>query len=75
MAKPKDETAPVAQGPVVAAVAQVIYRDTLYTSRTLILPTDGRSLPVLKARVAVLATDAEALAYLDGSAEFELLGE
>lgn len=75
MTKPKDETVILEQSPVADAALLVTYRDTLFTSRTLILPKDGRALPVLKGRVAVPATDAEALAYLDASAEHELFKE
>lgn len=74
MAKTKDETGTTEQGAAPAAVASVAYRDTLFTSRTLILK-DDRTLPVVAARVEVLATDAEALAFLDASAEHELLKE
>lgn len=51
------------------------FRDKLYTSRTLILPDSGRALVVLKQRVSVPATDAEALDYLKSNEEFELLQE
>lgn len=70
MAK-KDDAVSTEQTPVTV----VTYRDKVFTSRTLILPKDGRPLPVLKGRVEVPATDAEALAYLDASAEHELLKE
>ncbi|KAB0494323.1 hypothetical protein EIY72_15405 [Pseudomonas vancouverensis] len=61
-------------GAAPAAVASVAYRDKLFTSRTLILK-DDRTLPVVAARVEVLATDTEALAFLDASAEHELIKE
>jgi hypothetical protein len=51
------------------------FRDKLYTSRTLILPDSGRALVVLKQRVSVPGTDAEALDYLKSNEEFELLQE
>ena len=70
MAK-KEEAVSTEQTPVTV----VTYRDKVFTSRTLILPTDGRPLPVLKGRVEVPSTDTEALAYLDASAEHELLKE
>lgn len=70
MAK-KDDAVSTEQTPVTV----VTYRDKVFTSRTLILPKDGRPIPVLKGCVEVPATDAEALAYLDASAEHELLKE
>ena len=45
--------------------AQVTYRDTVNTSRVLILP-DGRQLAVTRGQVAASADDAEALKYLAG---------
>lgn len=73
MNKPKDEETP-RQNPVPFNGVKV-YRDKLYTSRTLILPKTGRALPVLKGQLSVPASDAEAVAYLDASAEHELLKE
>ncbi|GAB7529397.1 hypothetical protein PS3A_18060 [Pseudomonas sp. 3A(2025)] len=60
----------------IPAVAQavVIYRDTLYTSRSLFLP-DERELAVLRGHVTVLADDVEAQTYLAGHPEFQLLAE
>ena len=51
-----------------------IFRDTLYTSRTLILP-DDRTLAVVKGAVSVNTSDDLALNYLKTHAEFELLKE
>lgn len=59
--------------PVAGVEPGATFRDKLYTSRTLILPDSGRALAVLKAQVSV--EDAEALAYLKASEEFELLQE
>ncbi|WP_462402176.1 hypothetical protein [Pseudomonas sp. Marseille-QA0332] len=42
----------------------VTFRDTVYTSRVLILPESLRELPVRAQRVSVPADDAEALAFL-----------
>ncbi|AZC49694.1 hypothetical protein C4K35_2101 [Pseudomonas chlororaphis subsp. piscium] len=50
------------------------FLDTVYTSRTLILP-DQRELLVFKATVTVSASDAVALKYLKENAEFEQLKE
>lgn len=61
--------------PVAGAEPCATFRDKLYTSRTLILPGSGRALAVLKAQVSVPVEDAEALAYLKASEEFELLKE
>ena len=61
---------------VVKSIGQVrVFRDKLYTSRTLILPDSGRPLDVLKARVSVPDTDAEALDFLKANEEFEPLQE
>jgi len=52
----------------------VTFRDTLYTSRTIILP-DGRTLAVAKAVVSVDSADDVALKCLKAHAEFEPLKE
>ncbi|WP_405125759.1 hypothetical protein ACI51W_27010 [Pseudomonas marginalis] len=67
--------AKTSETPVADAGPGSTFRDTLYTSRTLILPDSGRALVVLKQRVSVPATDAEALNYLKSNEEFELLQE
>lgn len=56
--KPAEQTGgePAAPGPAV-------FRDTLYTSRVLILP-DGRQLTVTQGRVSAVAGDSAALEYL-----------
>lgn len=46
-----------------AGAGAVVFRDSLYTSRNLILP-DGRQLLVLQGRVSVKAGDRVALDYL-----------
>ncbi|SED05167.1 hypothetical protein SAMN05216178_6005 [Pseudomonas saponiphila] len=46
-----------------AGTGAVVFRDSLYTSRHLILP-DGRQLPVLQGQVSVKAGDRVALDYL-----------
>ena len=51
------------------------FRDKIYTSRTLIIPPSNRTLSVAKAQVEVAPADAEALAFLKASAEFEPLKE
>lgn len=55
------------------AAAQV-YRDTVYTSRVLILP-DGRTLAVTGARVIAEAGDAVAQAYLGKHPDLKLQPE
>lgn len=67
--------AKTSETPVAGAGSGSTFRDKLYTSRTLILPDSGRALVVLKQRVSVAATDAEALDYLKSNEEFELLQE
>ncbi len=54
--------------------ATVKYADTLYTSRSLFLQ-DGRELKVQGGQVQVLADDAEALTYLAGNVDLQLLAE
>lgn len=44
--------------------AQVTFRDTVFTSRVLILPDSMRELPVRAHLVSVAEDDAEALAFL-----------
>lgn len=77
MAKPQDDTPaqdPVAVTPPVSITSAVKFRDTLYTSRTVILP-DGRTLPVAKSLVTVEAGDDVALKYLKAHPEYEQLKE
>lgn len=47
------------------------FSDQVYTSRTLIIPASGRTLPVAKGLVEVLSTDTEAVAFLKAHAEFK----
>lgn len=49
--------------------------DQVYTSRTLIIPASGRTLPVAKGLAEVLPTDTEAVAFLKAHAEFKPLKE
>jgi hypothetical protein len=66
---------PIAQGfPDTAPTRTTTFSDTLYTSRTLILP-DDRTLAVVKGAVSVNTSDDLALNYLKTHAEFELLKE
>lgn len=78
MAKPQEDPAlqePIAApGPAAPPAATVIFRDTVYTSRTLILP-DDRTLAVVKGVISVETTDDVALKYLKAHAEFEQLKE
>ncbi|WP_095083739.1 hypothetical protein [Pseudomonas sp. Irchel s3h17] len=46
------------------------FRDTLYTSRVLILPEGGRTLRVAKGQVSVASDDTVALEYLRGRKDF-----
>jgi hypothetical protein len=52
----------------------VTFRDTLYTSRTVVLP-DGRTLAVAKNKVTVDSADDVALKTLKAHGEFEQLKE
>jgi hypothetical protein len=49
------------------------FRDTVFTSRTLIIPGTVRTLPVAKACVEVSASDEQAVRYLKAHDEFEPL--
>lgn len=60
--------------PATLPVSSVSFRDTLYTSRTLILPGQ-RQLVVAKGRAIVTADDLAALDYLKAHPEFEPLAE
>lgn len=64
----------VAAAAVVAPVAPQgpLYADSVFTSRTLVLPS-GRTLAVARGQVA--ADDAEALAYLKAHPDFEPVKE
>ncbi|OOQ44267.1 hypothetical protein AO361_14165 [Pseudomonas fluorescens] len=53
-----------------ASVTLSIFRDTLYTSRVLILLDAGRTLKVEKGQVAVASDDTVALDYLHGRKDF-----
>ena len=53
-----------------APAALSIFRDTLYTSRVLILLEAGRTLKVKKGQVAVASDDTVALDYLHGRKDF-----
>jgi hypothetical protein len=76
MAKHQDELAAAESVPISAVQmnSTVIFRDTLYTSRTVILP-DGRTLAVAKAQVSVDGTDDVALKCLKAHTDFEQLME
>lgn len=77
MAKSQDDTSlqdPSAVTPLVLTASSVSFRDTLYTSRTVILP-DGRTLPVAKSLVSVETDDDVALKCLKAHPEFEQLKE
>lgn len=78
MAKPQEDPAlqeAIADpSPATQLTATVIFRDTVFTSRTLILP-DDRTLAVAKGVVSANATDDVAVKYLKAHAEFEPLKE
>lgn len=66
---------PVAQGFPGHAPARIVkFRDTLYTSRTVVLP-DGRTLAVARGEVTVDIADDVALKCLKAHPEFEQLKE
>ena len=62
-AVPADTDAP-------APVTLSLFRDTLYTSRVLILLEAERTLKVEKAQVAVASDDTVAIEYLHGRKDF-----
>ncbi|WP_256587216.1 hypothetical protein [Pseudomonas sp. FW300-N1A1] len=68
--KTKDALTTVDETPPAVPETPCVFRDTLYTSRVLILPEGGRTLRVAKAQVAVASTDTVALEYLRGRKDF-----
>jgi hypothetical protein len=50
------------------------FRDKVFTSRTLIIPGSGRTLPVAKGCIEVSVSDGQAVSYLKAHQEFEPLG-
>lgn len=78
MAKPDESSAVVERLPAPAGVSTPgstgLFRDTLYTSRVLILP-DGRQLAVARGRVSVPPDDTVALEYLGKHPDLKPLQE
>lgn len=77
MAKPQDDTTTQDTAAViqpVSAASSLTFRDSLYTSRMVILP-DGRTLTVAKSLVSLEAGDDVALKCLKAHPEFEQLKE
>ena len=76
MAKHQDESTASESTPIspVLMPMSVTFRDTLYTSRTVVLP-DGRTLAVAKNKLTVDSADDVALKTLKAHAEFEQLKE
>jgi hypothetical protein len=56
-----------------AADLTMKFRDRVYTSRTLVLPESGRTLPVARGCVEVSVSDEPAVSYLKAHQEFEPL--
>ncbi|MFJ7286367.1 hypothetical protein [Pseudomonas sp. NPDC099000] len=71
MAKTTEKPA-VDQSP--AADLLLKFRDTVFTSRTLIIPGAGRTLAVAKGCVEVSVSDEQAVSYLKAHEEFEPMG-
>lgn len=64
----------VTEKPALAAPdLRLAFRDTVFTSRTLIIPDSDRTLAVAKGRIEVSASDEQALSYLKTHQEFEPL--
>lgn len=55
-----------------AADLLLTFRDTVYTSRTLVIPGTDRTLAVAKGVVAVSVSDEQAVSYLKANEEFAL---
>lgn len=55
-----------------SALAKIFFRDTVFTSRTVVLP-GGNTVAVAQGIVSVDPADAQALDYLKAHAEFEAL--
>lgn len=64
--------APRVPAPEPAALARTFFRDTVFTSRTVVLP-GGTTVAVAQGIVSVDPADVEALDYLKAHAEFEAL--
>ena len=62
------EVSAASEAPAPATLS--LFRDTLYTSRVLILLEAGRTLKVKKGQVAVASDDTVALDYLHGRKDF-----
>ncbi len=62
------EASAASEAPAPATLS--LFRDTLYTSRVLILLEAGRTLKVEKGQVAVASDDTVALEYLQGRKDF-----
>jgi hypothetical protein len=66
---------PAAEVPAIAEPVpdrQLTFSDQVYTSRTLIIPANGRTLSVAKGVVQVLASDTQAVSFLRANPEFQL---
>ena len=76
MAKPQDDSTTQDSAAIqpISAASLLTFRDTLYTSRTVILP-DGRTLPVAKSLVSAEVGDDVALKYLKAHPEYVQLKE
>ncbi|APC14932.1 hypothetical protein BLL42_04075 [Pseudomonas frederiksbergensis] len=79
MAKPQEDPMALDQAITTSPLpapggSTATFRDTVYTSRTLIL-SDDRELAVAKGIVSVSTTDAMALKFFKDNAEFEPLKE
>ncbi|WP_085717688.1 hypothetical protein [Pseudomonas sp. B28(2017)] len=62
---------PDANPPMPATLDAVrVFRDTLYTSRVLILPQCSGTLRVTKGQVSVASNDNAAIGYLEGRVDF-----
>ncbi|MDP9653642.1 UNVERIFIED_ORG: hypothetical protein J2W87_001551 [Pseudomonas putida] len=68
--KNKEAGTPVDDAPAPQPETLCVFRDTLYTSRVLILLDAGRTLKVEKGQVAVASDDTVALDYLRGRKDF-----
>jgi len=73
MAKTNDVLSIEQPQPQRAADLTMKFRDRVYTSRTLVLPESGRTLPVARGCVEVSVSDEPAVRYLKAHQEFEPL--
>jgi hypothetical protein len=75
MAKPTEAPAPDEHSVIEPTPEFSTFRDTVYTSRVLIVPETGRALAVTKGQVQVKTADVEAITFLKSHPDLQPLME